>query len=272
MGESRRRRPVATSIGHPGSMTLELDPPSRHVAFDALFNVRDLGGYRTAGGRTTRWQTLYRADGMNRVGGSDLARLAALGLRTVVDLRTHGELAERGRFPVDAMPVAYHHLPVIRETWENWDVARDVDPVEFLAQRYQEMLDEGAPALAAALEVLADPAAYPAVFHCAAGKDRTGVLAAVILGVLGVDDDTVATDYGLSRAAMDTLVEWLRANVPEALDAMTDQPAAFLDAPPRAMHEVLALVRAEHGSMVGYVASIGVAPATVEALRGNLLS
>jgi len=258
-------------IGHPETVTIELDPPTRHVAFEALFNVRDLGGYRAADGRTTRWQMLYRADGINRVDGADLARLAALGLRTVVDLRTFGEVEQRGRFPVDALPVDYHHLPVIRETWENWDVADDVDPVEFLVQRYQEMLDEGAPALAAALAILADPAAYPAVFHCAAGKDRTGVLAAVILGILGVGDDTVAADYGLSRAAMDTLVEWLRVNVPEALDAMTDQPAAFLDAPPRAMDEVLALVRAEYGSMVGYVESIGVSAATVDALQRHLL-
>ena len=252
-------------------MTVDLDPPVRHVAFDTLFNVRDLGGYLTADGRTTRWHTLYRADGINRVSGADLDRLAALGLRTVVDLRTHGELEERGRFPVDALPVAYHHLPVIRETWENWDLDPDLEPVGFLVRRYQEMLDEGAPALARALEVLADPAAYPAVFHCAAGKDRTGVLAAVILGLLDVPDDTVADDYGLSRAAMDTLVEWLRLNVPEALDAMTDQPAAFLDAPPRAMHEVLALVRAEHSSMAGYVASIGVGADTVTELRRLLL-
>jgi protein-tyrosine phosphatase len=253
-------------------VTVELDPPTRHVAFDTLFNVRDLGGYATSGGRTTRWQLLYRADGINRVSGADLDRLAGLGLRTVVDLRTHGELEERGRFPVDAMPVDYHHLPVIRETWESWDLEVDLEPVAFLVERYQEMLDEGGPALAAALEVLADPAAYPAVFHCAAGKDRTGVLAAVVLGLLGVPDDTVADDYGLSRAAMDALVDWLRAHVPEALDAMTDQPAAFLDAPPRAMHEVLALVRAEHGSMAGYVESIGVDGDTVASLRRILLT
>jgi len=252
-------------------VTLDLDPPVRHVAFETLFNVRDLGGYVTTDGHTTRWQTLYRADGINRVSGADLDRLAALGLRTVVDLRTHGELEERGRFPVDALPVAYHHLPVIRETWEHWALDPNLEPVGFLVRRYQEMLDEGAPALAGALEVLADPAAYPAVFHCAAGKDRTGVLAAVILGLLDVPDDTVADDYGLSRAAMETLVEWLRVNVPEALDAMTDQPAAFLDAPPRAMHEVLALVRAEHGSMGGYVASIGVGADTVTELRRLLL-
>ena len=195
---------------------------------------------RTVDGRTTRWRTLYRADGIHHASDADVERLLGLGLRTVLDLRTHGELEERGRFAIEHTTLAYHHLPVLRETWDGWvDVAPDVDAVPFLAQRYEEMLDDGAAALAGALEVLADAEAYPAVFHCAAGKDRTGVLAAVILGLLGVDDDTIATDYGLSKAAMDSLIEWMRANVPESLDAMTDQPAAFLDAPPRAMHQVL---------------------------------
>jgi len=258
-------------------MTIELDPTPaeagpRQVLFEALFNVRDLGGYPTTDGRVTRWRTLYRADGLNRIVGPDLERLAELGLHTVLDLRTHGELEERGRFPIESIPVAYHHLPVLRETWEHWDVDADVDAVAFLAERYREMLDDGAPALAEALTILADAVAYPAVFHCAAGKDRTGVLAAVILGLLGVDDDTVADDYGLSHLAMDTLVDWVRTNFPENLDAMTDQPAAFLAAPPRAMHELLGWVQAEHGSMEGYASSIGVGADVVSGLRANLLA
>jgi protein-tyrosine phosphatase len=260
-------------------MTIELEPRdrsgghARHVTMERLFNVRDLGGYATVDGRTTRWRTLYRADGIHHACEADVERLLGLGLRSVLDLRTHGELEERGRFTVEHATVAYHHLPVLRETWDGWvDVDRDVDAVPFLAQRYEEMLDDGAAALAGALEVLAAADAYPAVFHCAAGKDRTGVLAAVVLGVLGVDDDTIVTDYGLSKAAMDSLVDWMRANVPDSLDAMTDQPAAFLDAPPRAMHQVLEAVRARHGSMAGYVKAIGVDADVVTALRRNLLA
>ena len=262
-------------------MTIELEPrdrpgdDARHVAMERLFNVRDLGGYRTVDGSTTRWRTLYRADGIHHASEADVERLLGLGLRTVLDLRTHGELEERGRFATDHADHAtltYHHLPVLRETWDGWvDVAPDVDAVPFLAQRYEEMLDDGAAALAGALEVLADDEAYPAVFHCAAGKDRTGVLAAVVLGVLGVDDDTIATDYGLSKAAMDSLVEWMRANVPESLDAMTDQPAAFLDAPPRAMSQVLEVVTTRFGSMAGYVEAIGISSDVVDSLRRNLL-
>jgi len=252
-------------------VTIQADPPTRHVRLAALFNVRDLGGYIGTDGRSTRWQTLYRADSINRASGDDLDRLAALGLRTVLDLRTPGELEQRGRFPVESVPVAYHHLPVIQETWGAWIDDLEVDPVSFLVSRYLEMLDEGGPALAAALEVLADPDSYPAVFHCAAGKDRTGVLAAVVLSLLGVADDDIAHDYGLSAPAMVALVDWVRVNVPEALDTMTDQPAAFLAAPPQAMADLLAIVRARHGSMAGYVAGLGVPSAAVAALRANLL-
>ena len=260
-------------------MTIELEPRdrsgsnARHVAMEGLFNVRDLGGYATVDGHSTRWRTLYRADSIHRASEADVERLLGLGLRTVLDLRTHGELEERGRFAVEHVTLAYHHLPVLRETWDGWvDVDRDVEAVPFLAQRYEEMLDDGAAALAGALEVLADAEAYPAVFHCAAGKDRTGVLAAVVLGVLGVDDDTIATDYGLSKVAMESLVDWMRVNVPESLDAMTDQPAAFLDAPPRAMHRVLEAVRTRLGSMAGYVEAIGVDGDEITALRRNLLA
>ncbi len=259
-------------------MTIELEPrdrsgdDTRHVTMERLFNVRDLGGYPTLDGRTTRWRTLYRADGINHASEADAERLLGLGLRSVLDLRTHGELEERGRFAADHTTLAYHHLPVLRETWDGWvDVAPDVDAVPFLAQRYEEMLDDGAAALAGALEVLAYDQAYPAVFHCAAGKDRTGVLAAVILGLLGVDDDTIATDYGLSKAAMGSLIEFVRANRPESLDAMTDQPAAFLDAPPKAMQRVLEGVTTRFGSMAGYVEAIGVDGGVVEGLRRNLL-
>jgi len=245
--------------------------PTRHLSFDALFNVRDLGGYRTADGRHTRWRTLYRADGLNRAQGDDLARLSELGLRTVLDLRSPTELAERGSFPIDELPVSYHHLPMLQQTWEGKAIGPDVEAAAFLTLRYREMLDEGRDAIAAAFAVLADADAYPAVFHCAAGKDRTGVLAALVLGVVGVPDDTIATDYGLSRVGMAAMVEWVRVNRPEVLDAMIDQPGVLLEAPPLAMHGLLAELRAEHGSIAGYLEAIGVGGDVVSSLRDNVL-
>ncbi len=268
---SSRRGGKAISDRHAGGVTIELDHPGRHVSFDALFNVRDLGGYATTDGHRTRWRILYRADGLNRAQGHDLERLAAMGLRTVVDLRTPGERTERGSFPVDALPVDYHHFPVLQQTWEGQTLDATIEGAAFLTSRYEEMLDEGASAIADALGVLADPRVYPAIFHCAAGKDRTGVLAALVLGLLGVPDETIAADYGLSRVGMSAMVEWVRINRPEALDSMLDQPGVLLEAPPVAMRSLLDGVSASHGSVEGYARSIGVPSETIDALRANLL-
>ena len=249
-----------------GEMSLAAPQPSRHVAHDLVFNLRDLGGYHTADGRTTRWGRLFRGDGLHRLGAADVA---ALGLVTVLDLRTEREVAERGR--LDAEGLDWHHLPVLRETWDPSWATPDVTPARFLADRYLVMLAEGEEALGRALQVLADAHRLPAAFHCAAGKDRTGVLAALVLSLLGVDDDTIAADYGLSRLGMDRLVEWVRVTYPERLDTMADQPKAFLEAPDEAMHLFLADLRDRHGSVAAYAASVGAGPEVVDALRGNLL-
>jgi protein-tyrosine phosphatase len=247
-------------------MSLDTGEPSRHVVHDLVFNLRDLGGYPTADGRTTEWGRLYRGDGLHRLGPDDCA---ALGLVTVLDLRTEREIAERGR--LDVHGIDWHHLPVLRETWDPSWATPEVAAERFLADRYLTMLAEGEEALGRALNVLADPDRLPAAFHCAAGKDRTGVLAALVLALVGVDDDTIAADYGLSRDGMGRLVEWVRVTYPGRIDSMSDQPKAFLEAPDDAMHLFLADLREMHGSVEAYAESVGAGADVVDALRANLL-
>ena len=174
----------------------------RHIPFDTVFNFRDLGGYETADGRRIRMGRLYRADGIHRLEGDDIGRVRDLGIRCVIDLRTAGEL-ERGRFPVDDHPVDHHHLPVISEIWpEDALVERAED---YLAARYIDMLTSGTDAFVGALEVMASSDNFPLVFHCAAGKDRTGIVAALLLSVLGVDDELIAADYAVTAEHIDEL-------------------------------------------------------------------
>jgi protein tyrosine/serine phosphatase len=156
--------------------------------------------------------------------------------------------------------------------WDRDAVDAELEPVTFLADRYVEMLTTGRDAIARTLHVLADTDSFPLVFHCAAGKDRTGVVAAVVLSLLGVSDDDIAADYSLSRLGMPRFKEWVIATYPEAADAMTDQPAAFLAAPAEAMHLFLERLRAEFGSMHDYVAGLGVTDATLDAVKENLLA
>ena len=200
-----------------------------------------------------------------------MRRLGALGVRTVVDLRTTGEIATAASVTADGIVVL--HLPVLREVWRHDAFDDDeVDPVSFLVDRYLEMLDEGATAIAAVFELVATAGSRPLAFHCSAGKDRTGVIAALLLAVVGVADDDIADDYTTSAMAMEKLVEWVQGRGAEAADAMAKQPAAFLGCPPEAMHVFLARVRRQWGSVDGYLRSIGVDGATVTAVRQAFLT
>lgn len=245
------------------------DHPDRFIPLAGAFNFRDLGGYPARAGQTLRWRTLYRADALHHLADDELDMLDELGVRTALDLRTDREVDE-GR--IDVASIVHLHLPVLGRTWEPRKLDPDADAGEVLGTLYCEMLTVGADALGSALTVLADEQQLPAVFHCAAGKDRTGVLAAMVLSLLGVPDEIIVADYSLSGTAMTNLVERLRRERPEALTTMNDQPSAYLAAPPEAMITFLAHVNAEYGSMIGYVRSIGVDVDVVDSLNANLLN
>ena len=240
---------------------------ARSIGCEGAFNIRDLGGYTTADDRTVRWGTLFRADGLHRTPASAAPVLGALGWRTVLDLRTTAEV-DAGAFRADGLEVI--HLPMLRQTW-GIPEQLDIDPVAFLSTHYLQMLDDGAPAIATAFTVLASTSRVPAVFHCSAGKDRTGVLAALVLSSIGVPDDTVAADYHLSAPAVEQLVAWLTATRPDLTEEMARQPKAYLSCPPEAMHTFLAGLRARFGSVDAYLDGIGVSADVRHRLREVLL-
>src|SRR5215203_650688 len=177
-----------------------IDPlvdPRRLIELEAVHNFRDLGGYPARGGTITRWHQLYRADGLYRMSAADIETVRALGLRTVVDLRSDAEIEKWGTFPRTAIEVTFAHHAVIDQTWDH-EGHEDQTDHEFLVWAYREMLAVGSPRFARAIEALAQPGALPAVFHCAAGKDRTGLLAALLLESLGVPRSVVLADYELT--------------------------------------------------------------------------
>ena len=243
-----------------------MTPLDRHLTYDTVFNLRDLGGYEAADGRTIKWRTLFRGDGVHRL---EPEAFTELGIRTVLDLRTKGEIDDSGQAEGDH---DWHHLPVVKTLWERPAVTDEHVAEQFLAERYLVMLEEGRESLATALRLLGEPDRVPAVFHCAAGKDRTGVLAALVLSLLGVDEKVIAADYGLSRLGMDRMIEYVREAYPDRYDAMVDQPAAFVSAPEAAMELFLHELRGAHGSVEEYATSIGVDGAVIDALRANLLT
>jgi protein-tyrosine phosphatase len=245
-------------------------PPGRQISLDGCFNFRDLGGHRTTDGLEVRWRILYRADGLHRLTDADLEALAGLGVTTVIDLRTMEELTTRGRVGSIRGLTAFHHLPLFAELPEISVVERWEDPVA-LGRHYADMAEGGAASVAEALTVLSDAAAYPAVFHCTAGKDRTGVLAAIVLALLGVADDAIADDYAATEPAMRHMLAWLLETYPNGRDEIERRAATMLACRPEAIHQFLALVRQNYGSMDGFVTAIGL-PGVGHELRALLLT
>ncbi len=244
----------------------------RLIRFDTCFNFRDLGGYETAEGRRVRWKTLYRADTLHRLDGPDLDLLLELGLRSIIDLRSQHELDDHGRFRHDGALVV-HHVPMI-------DVVggpkRPVEPAPGAPSRsvgegYVAMAGEGRRAIADAVTLLARPGALPAVFHCTAGKDRTGILAAIILSAIGVRDEDIVDDYmltGESRAARNA---YLRVHEPDYYAFLANLPAAVREMHGDAIPTLLAWMRARHGSVTGFLLANGVDGDGLAALKANLV-
>jgi len=242
------------------------DEIERHIALENALNFRDFGGYRTVDGGRVRWRRLFRAGGLSELTPADLDVLRELGIATVLDLRSTAEW-ESGRFPVHEIPVALHHLPLVEEIL---DPARYTVPEGMLAARYQEIAQIGATNIAQAISIVADRECHPVVVHCLAGKDRTGVVVALILSLLGVDDETVAEDYALSNLAMGRLRALAEATLEPIVrdEAVSDE---VFSARPSNITALFGALRAAHGSIEDFVISAGVKPAAIDALRHALL-
>ncbi|MET7297778.1 tyrosine-protein phosphatase [Embleya sp. NPDC005575] len=175
-------------------------PNQRHVEFARLHNFRDLGGYRTADDRTVRWGVLYRSDSLGKLEGTDWETFLALDIRTVIDLRYPQEIAYRGRVPIDAS-LTYHNLSIEHRPYNQPALAEDVPPGPYLAARFAEVAEDGVREIREALALIAAADNAPLVFHCASGKDRTGLIAALVLALLGVGDEDIVADFALTELA-----------------------------------------------------------------------
>jgi len=242
---------------------------NRRIPFEQVFNFRDLGGYAGEGGRSVRWRQLFRADGLNRLQPEEEAQFAQLGIATVVDLRTVEEAEHGGRFPTHVWDVAYHHLPMF-DVLPDWPT--DIgDPALYLAERYLEMFGSGRQTVARVFALLAKEESYPLVFHCAAGKDRTGIVAALVLDVLGVSDEVIAADYALSQEAMERLVVWAREQQGVFMQPRNPIPSVAVEARPATIVAFLEALRERTVRGDGLLSSVGVDPSVGVAMRRLLL-
>lgn len=217
---------------------------------------------------------MYRSDSLHRMTNADLELLGTFGIRTVLDLRTTGELTRWGRFPL-AHELVWQHLPLFEEGALPFELARpeDPEPPALIATGwgYVAMAAAGGPPVAAVLRAIAD-GEHAVIFHCSAGKDRTGVVAALLLSLLGVDDEAIVADYERSDGSVEAWLGWAKERAPEEADRfVASTPRWVMRAPAPLMRGFLQGMRQTYGSIEGYLVSIGVDEEVVDALRDRLL-
>jgi protein-tyrosine phosphatase len=240
---------------------------ARHISpLVGAFNFRDLGGLATRNGYVTRFGRLFRSDTLQVLRQEDIVHLTTvLGLKAVVDLRLVREVAEEGRGPLAGLTgIRYVNTPLEMASAEN------LQPEEVLTSLYVGCLGRGS-MLARAVEQLAAFAGSPTVFHCAAGKDRTGLLSALVLRLLGVGDDAIVADYMASTHNMPRVLErfatWPRYR--DHLAAMPPQVYA-VDEPP--IRRFLAELDDRYGGARAWALANGVRTESLAQLERELLA
>lgn len=265
MRGSRRRVLLQAEAGDMAGLLQTVGAtPGRHIPVPGTLNFRDVGGYPLAGGGFIGWRRLLRSDGLHRLGRGATEALAALKLRTVLDLRTSGE-AQIAPSPLEELAglgALTMHVSLLGEDL-------DALPAE-LGAIYDYAVDRRGASIAAAIRTLARAGGLPALVHCAAGKDRTGIVVAFALAAVGVPDQVVAADYALSSLYLDPLHTPTIAQVREGTGLGDRLTAALLASPPQLIMRTLARARRHGGSIEGYLTGHGVPSAELAALRSAL--
>jgi protein-tyrosine phosphatase len=247
----------------------------RIVPLEGGINFRDLGGYETADGRRVRWGQVYRSARLSELTDGDVARIAALGIRTVVDFRQSEDASEYPNRLLEG--VDYHHLPVFevnpmshRRVLLNRHRLLDA----FAAMYVSHIVEQGAPVFGALMRLLADESHLPLLFHCTAGKDRTGVAAALILRALGVPRETVVRDYLLTNHSAQIFIDEVNAQIGERNTRLVaaEQLYPLMAASPRLIGAALDHIDTRYGGVEPYLRQrAGLSDDTLARLREVLL-
>jgi protein-tyrosine phosphatase len=250
------------------------DETARWLELDGAVNVRDLGGLPTEDGRVTAQRVLLRSDNLQGLSDKDVRRLVDdWGLRTVLDLRTPAEVAAEGPGPLVAEGLRHVNLDLI----PGWDPQGDnsgrIVPHEKrekndLSHFYLGYLDEAASSAVQALRVIADVDSGPVVVHCAAGKDRTGVIVAMALTVAGVVSAEIVRDYALTAERIEAIRDRLVASPTYAAD-MERRPLDDMRPHALSMRHFLDRLE-ERGGVRSWLTDNDFGPADQSALRDRL--
>jgi protein-tyrosine phosphatase len=237
------------------------------IDFSRVFNFRDIGGYATRDGRLVPHGVLFRSDNLGGLKEPDRKAFAALGVRTIVDLRQPGEMERHGgRAPQWACSV-WHNVALTNPAWLDEEYSDEQGPVAYLVERYLEAAKLAGADYVEVLGILADPETVPVAVHCLGGRDRTGTIIAFLLDLLGVPDEVIAADYHFTEQATARYMAWYRSVKPHAVDL----PPYLAVTPEAVILTFLKELRAEYGSVEAYLRSHGLTDAQIASLRALYL-
>jgi protein-tyrosine phosphatase len=249
-----------------------------HIALEGIFNLRDLGGYATGDGHVVRTGCLFRSDELHALTEADLDAVAQLGVRVVYDLRNQFERDLRPNPTLGGVVVHERQAPPQDTSGMTMEekVAAGIPPVQAdddeFGDVYIALLTYLNKELRHIVELASDARDNPLLFHCVAGKDRTGITAAVLLGLLGVDDETILDDYELTTSL------WTPKRMEQLADLIAehDLDEENLRLTVSARRPVLAkALRYLHDTWDTFDAyasdALGVAPEVIDRLRASLL-
>ena len=240
-------------------------------SIDGLHNVRDLGGHRTRDGRTVRSGEVVRSDnliGLTDQGEAELMRLVAP--RTVVDLRMVSETDALG-YELNDAAVSVLKRPMTPQSGATPEQLA-AGGADNLVDDYLRQVEVNADSIIATLQLIADPANRPVVIHCTAGKDRTGIVVAILLSILGVEDEDIVADYHVTTANMAPIVDRIRAASVYRDNGLAAALQWIFDSEPETMRAFLVELEVRYGTAEDWALAKGLPPETITALRDELLA
>jgi len=257
----------------------EIQDPKRHLTFDGAKNMRDLGGYSTKDGRKTQWRRFLRSAKLNDLTETGQRELLDYGVGAVIDLRLPREVDKSPNVFAKSQEVVYHHFDLWGNRMDDFESSpSSPGQAEKLADLYRMGLDRCGGIIGEIVRVLADGGDHATVFHCGAGKDRTGLVAALLLGIVGVPHETIISEFALTADHLEEPNRNHAAPDPTAIVPLTNASILGLALPvymfsclPTTMSLALDYLDESYGGAEGYLLANGVTDEHLVRLRSKLL-
>jgi protein-tyrosine phosphatase len=244
---------------------------ARDLVWVGCLNVRDLGGLPTEAGGETRFGSVIRADSVRQLEDEGWAALVEAGVTRIVDLRQEVELADD---PPRELPVEVVRVPIFddfdEDAWHEIEALSDRAPTHAEAQRlvYLGFLEHCRARFVEAIAAVAEAPSGAVVIHCHGGKDRTGLVVALLLRLAGVPADAIAEDYALSGERLrERHQRWIATAADGAERSRIERLAST---PAAAMRDVLAAIDTQYGGVERYLLGGGLTPGQLETARARL--